>query len=373
MIYLDNNATTPIDREVKDAMIKAFKFFGNPSSSHKIGYEAKALIEKARKDVSSLINCEPSEVFFTSGGTESNNIAILGTAYKFKRGHIITSVIEHPSVLNPLKWLQSKGFDVTYLPVDKDCIVNPEDVRRAIRKDTILITIMHSNNETGVLQPISEIGSIAKEFDITFHTDAAQSVGKISIDVSELKVDMLTIVSHKFYGPKGIGALYANIKKLPSPIFFGAGHEGGLRPGTENIIGISGIGKASEIALRDITERENYSRKLRDKLYFLIKNSVDLRLNGHSDKRLPNTLNISIKKVNANELLEKLKNDIAISSGAACHSGTCKPSYVLKAMGLSDEEALSSIRLSVGKDNTPEEIEIAADKIIGAIKKHFLS
>lgn len=373
MIYLDNNATTPIDREVREAMIEAFDFFGNPSSSHKIGYEAKAIIEKARRDVASLINCESTDIYFTSGGTESNNIAILGTAYKFNKGHIITSIIEHPSVLNPIRWLQSKGFDVTYLPVDKDCIINPDDVRKAIRKDTILISIMHSNNETGVLQPISEIGNIAKEFDITFHTDAAQSIGKIGIDISEIKADMLTIVSHKFYGPKGVGALYANSQKLPSPIFFGAGHEKGLRPGTENIIGIAGIGKASEITLRDISERESHLRKLRDKLYFLLKNNIDIRLNGHSDKRLPNTLNISIKEVNANDLVERLKNDVAISSGAACHSGICRPSSVLKAMGLSDEEALSSIRLSIGKDNTPEEIEVAADKIISVIKKHFLS
>lgn len=372
MIYLDNNATTPIDREVKDAMTRAFDFFGNPSSSHKIGNEAKSLIEKAREDVSALINCDASDVFFTSGGTESNNIAILGTAYKFSRGHIITSVIEHPSVLNPIRWLESKGFDVTYLPVDKECIVDPDEVKRAIRKDTILITIMHSNNETGVLQPISEISNIAKEFDIAFHTDAAQSVGKIAVDVSELKVDMLTIVSHKFYGPKGIAALYANKKKLPAPIFFGAGHERGLRPGTENIIGISGIGKASEIALRDILERESYCRQLRDKLFSLLKNGIDIRLNGSSYRRLPNTLNVSIRGVNAKDLVEKLKNDVAISSGAACHSGICEPSYVLKAMGLSDKEALSSIRLSVGKDNTIEDVEIAASKII-SVAKIFLS
>lgn len=364
MIYLDHNATTPIDPEVKDAMIMSFEIFGNPSSSHKLGYEAKNLIEKARKDVALLINADSSNIIFTSGGTESNNLAIIGTAYKYKKGHIITSAIEHPSVLNPVKWLQLRGFDVTYLPVSGDCMVDPDDVRRAIRRDTFLITIMHSNNETGVLQPISEIGKIAKQHDIVFHTDAAQSVGKVDLNISKLNVNMLTIVSHKFYGPKGVGALYYDGVNIPEPITFGAGHERGLRPGTENIIGISGLGKASEIAKRDIFKNYEQMTELRDRLFSMLQNRLKIRLNGNRLMRLPNTLNICIDGIRSYELIERLKEKVAFSAGAACHSGVCNPSHVLKAMGLSDEEALSSVRISVGKGNSFSEIEEAAEEII---------
>jgi cysteine desulfurase len=369
MIYLDYNATTPIDPEVKDTIIKSLDIYGNPSSSHKIGNEAKAIIEQARKNVAQLIDVNPSNIFFTSGGTESNNLAIIGLAYKYKKGHIITSVIEHPSVLNPLKWLQSKGFDVTYLPVNNDCMVDPEDVKKAIKRDTILITIMHSNNETGVLQPISEIGEIAKQFGIIFHTDAAQSVGKVEIKISNINVNMLTIVSHKFYGPKGIAALYVDDKNALDPIMFGAGHEKGLRPGTENILGIVGLGKASEIANRDISQIQKHMLNLRDKLFQLIENNLKVKLNGHKTLRLPNTLNISITGIRSYELMDRLKDKIALSAGAACHSGICKPSYVLKAMGLSDEDALSAIRISLGKGSTLSDIEIAAEQIIKVCKE----
>jgi cysteine desulfurase len=369
MIYLDHNATTPIDEDVKKTMADVFQLFGNPSSSHSIGRAAKAAVDGARKQVADLIACDPSEIIFTSGGTESNNLAIIGTAYKYQKGHIITSAVEHPAVLNPVKWLEMKGFAATYLPVDSEGRVNPDDVKRAIRKDTILITIMHSNNETGVLQPIREIGMIAREHNITFHSDAAQSVGKMDVKISELMTDMLTIVSHKFYGPKGVGALYLRNGIDLMPIMFGAGHEGGIRPGTENVIGISGLGKACEIAVRDMPFRYERTLKLRDALFSLLESKLAVKLNGHKTMRLPNTLNISISGVIGNDLVEKLKDSVAFSTGSACHSGTCKPSSVLKAMGLSDEDALSSIRLSVGKDNTIREIEDAAEMIIQTVNE----
>lgn len=367
MIYLDNNATTPIDEEVKKAMTDAFNLFGNPSSSHSIGRAAKAAIDNARKQVADLISCDPSEIIFTSGGTESNNLSIIGTAYKHQKGHIITSVIEHPAVLNPVKWLEQRGFEATYLPVGPEGQINPDDIKRAIRKDTILITIMHSNNETGVLQPICEIGRIAKEYNITFHSDAAQSVGKMDAHITDLNVDMLTIVSHKFYGPKGIGALYLRSGIDLMPIMFGAGHERGIRPGTENVIGISGIGKACEIASRDMSFRYEHTLNLRDGLFYLLESKLTVKLNGHKTLRLPNTLNVSIKGIIAEDLVAALNDRVALSSGSACHAGIRKPSSVLKAMGLSDGDALSSVRLSVGKDNTIREIEDAAELIIQCV------
>jgi cysteine desulfurase len=354
---------------VKKAMADVFQLFGNPSSSHSIGRAAKAAVDSARKQVADLIFCDPSEIIFTSGGTESNNLAIIGTAYKYKKGHIITSVIEHPAVLNPVKWLEMKGFAATYLPVDSDGIVNPDDVRASIRKDTILITIMHSNNETGALQPIKEIGMIARAHNITFHSDAAQSVGKMDVKISELMTDMLTIVSHKFYGPKGIGALYIKNGTAIMPITFGAGHERGIRPGTENVIGISGLGKACEIAVRDMPFRYEHTLKLRDALFSLLEGKFAVKLNGHKMLRLPNTLNVSIKRIIAEDLVAALNDEVAFSAGSACHSGIRKPSSVLKAMGLSYEDALSSIRLSVGKDNTIREIEDAAEMIIQTVNE----
>jgi cysteine desulfurase len=369
MIYLDHNATTPIDKEVKEAMISALDVYGNPSSSHIIGMNARAVVEESRGQAAKLIGSDKSEIVFTSCGTESNNLAIIGTAYKFQAGHIITSSIEHPAILNPVKWLESKGFKATYLPVDSDGRVCPDDVRKAVRKDTILITIMHSNNETGVLQPIREIGAIAREFGIAFHSDAAQSVGKMDVNVSALMVDMLTIVPHKFYGPKGVGALYLKDGINVAPILFGAGHERGIRPGTENVVGIAGLGKACEVANRDMPLRYENSLKLRDMLFFLLKEKLDIKLNGHNTLRLPNTLNISIKGISGEDLVEKLKDVAAFSSGSACHAGIRKPSSVLKAMGLSDEDALSAIRLSTGKDNIDAEIENASEAIIKCVEK----
>ncbi|MFO0752627.1 MAG: cysteine desulfurase family protein [Thermodesulfovibrionales bacterium] len=370
-IYLDHNATTPLDEEVKRAMVESLPLFGNPSSSHCFGAAAKAAIEKARGQVARLIMAEPHEVVFTSGGTEANNLAILGTALRKREGHLITSVIEHPSVSNPVRWLEERDYDVSWIPVDADGRIDPGAVRKAIRKDTLLITLMHSNNETGVLQPIEEVGALAREYGVPFHSDAAQSVGKVEVRVPELGVDMLTVVSHKFYGPKGVGALSikgwgkegcppGSAAHWPVPLLFGAGHERGLRPGTENTVGIVGLGAACEGAHRHLSERFEHSRTLREMLFSLLSEELDIRLNGHAEARLPNTLNIAVRGSIGEDLVAALGDVLAFSAGSACHAGIRRPSSVLKAMGISDQDALSSVRLSVGKDNTPGEMRKAA-------------
>ncbi len=374
MIYLDNNATTPVDPEVYDAVFSSLKRdIGNPSSGHLWGRKVKEVIENSRESVASLLGCSAGEIYFTSGGTESNNLALIGTALYHKKGHIITSAIEHPSVLQACLHLESIGFEVTYAPVDSDGVIRPHDIRNAVRENTILISVMHSNNETGVIQPVEEIGALAREHRIIFHVDAAQSVGKMQFIVSGESIDLMTVVSHKFYGPKGIGALYVRTGTELKPILFGAGHERGLRPGTENVAGIAGFGKACQIAKRDIKLRVSHTTHLRDILFQELKSSVpDVTLNGHKTQRLPNTLNIRIHGVSSHELVETIHDKVASSTGSACHSGKLTPSAVLKSMGLSDEEALSSIRLSVGKDNTEEEIKKAAAIIaeaVGALRK----
>ena len=371
MIYLDNNASTPVDPEVAEEVSSTlYSNFGNPSSTHYFGLKAKAAVEDARSRLASLIHADPEEIIFTSGGTESNNLAIIGTARKYKKGHIITSLIEHPSVLNPCKYLEDIGFDVTYLRVDSNGMISPDELRDSLRHDTVLITIMHANNETGVLQPAEEIGRIAKEKNIAFHTDAAQTVGKIPVDVRRLNVDMMTIVSHKFYGPKGIGAIYVRKGLILNPILFGARHERGLRPGTENVPGIAGIGKACELANKHINDRMSQSKKLTDMLYTgLNERTPSIILNGHKTLRLPNTLNVCIPGSDSIDLLGRIRDKVAASSGSACHSGVRKPSSILTAMGLSDMDAMSSVRLSTGKDNTEEEIYEAIEIISEAIKQ----
>jgi len=368
MIYLDNNATTPLAPEVVRVMERCLREdFGNPSSTHYPGRKARKAVEDARQQVSKLIGARPEEIIFTSGGTEANNMAILGTALRFKTGSIITSSIEHPSVLKPLEYLKNLGFEIIYLPVDKYGFVSPKTLKKQLRKDTILITIMHSNNETGVIQPIAEIGEIARDRGIVFHTDAAQSVGKVPINVKRLKTDLLTIVSHKFYGPKGVGALYKRTGVKLKPILYGASHEKGLRPGTENVACIVGFGKASEIARKEIKHRVKYMRYLSNKFYRLLRRQIrGLRLNGHPLRRLPNTLNLLFPGIEGLLLLDKFKNEIAASTGSACHEGIHQPSHVLKAMGLSDNEVLSSIRFSLGRNNTESEIERAASIIAKA-------
>jgi cysteine desulfurase len=369
MIYLDNNASTPVDPEVADEVAAAIRVYGNPSSIHRTGQNARALIEKARKRVAEAVNASEDEIVFTSGGTESNNLAIIGTALSHGSGHIITSKIEHPSVHGPCRFLERIGFSISYVDVDKRGVIDIEGLRKSIRDDTILITIMHANNETGIIQPIEDISSIAQEKGITLHTDAAQTVGKIPVDIKRLKVDMLTIVSHKFYGPKGVGALYIRRGLHLQPILFGASHERGLRPGTENVPGIVGLGKACELAKEYINERVSHSKRISDILLNELKNLLpNISINGDPEMRLPNTLNVCLEGIQATDLVNHLKDFVAISTGSACHAGEMRPSPVLLAMGLSDDDALSSIRLSTGKDNTEDEVREAAKLIAKAVQ-----
>ncbi|MFZ2197499.1 MAG: cysteine desulfurase family protein [Thermodesulfovibrionales bacterium] len=370
MIYLDNNASTPVDPEVSDAIFSCLKRdFGNPSSVHMQGRRARDVIENSRKSISDLLECSQKEIFFTSGGTESNNMALLGTVMLHQTGHIITSSIEHPSVFNTVRHLESRGFQVTYIDSDSTGAVRPEEIGKAIRKNTILISIMHANNETGVLQPIEDIGALAKKHAIPFHVDAAQSIGKDYFTLSNSCIDMLTIAPHKFYGPKGIGALFIRGGCNVLPLMHGANHEMGLRPGTENVPGIAGFAKACELTMSDLKLRVSHTSHLREILFRNLLNGIpDIVLNGHKTDRLPNTLNIRIPGISADGLVNSLKDQVAISSGSACHSGKQIPSRVLKSMGLTDQEALSSIRLSIGKDNTEDEIQKAAEIILSAVQ-----
>ena len=370
MIYLDNNATTPIAPEISDIMCRCLKTnFGNPSSSHDFGKKAAETVFDARKSIAALLGASHDEITFTSGGTEANNMAILGTALKHSAGHIITSSIEHPSVMNPIKYLEGLGYKVTYLPVDKYGMVKSDDVLKNIKKNTILITIMHSNNETGTLQPIASIGKTAKEEGIHFHCDAAQSVGKVPVNVKTLNVDILTVVSHKFYGPKGIGALYIKNGTILKPITFGASHEKDLRPGTENVCSIAGLGKACELAKNDMKKRVADARHLSKLFHNGLRNSIPgIKLNGHPTKRLPNTLNLSFPGITGSALLERVKNNLAASTGSACHEGKHTASHVLKAMGVSNEDAFSAVRLSLGIFNNEMQVNKAVKAFIKALR-----
>lgn len=369
-IYLDYNATTPIDPEVAEAM-KPFLtgFFGNPSSSHFYGYEAKKAIESARIKVASLLNCTPDEIVFTSGGTESNNFAIKGISeeLKGKGRHIITSAIEHPAVLEVCTHLEKSGFRVTYLPVLPSGIIDINQLQEAIQDDTILITVMHANNETGTIQPIAELANLARSKKIVFHTDAAQSVGKIKVDVRELGVDMLSLAGHKLYGPKGIGALYIRSGILPGKLMHGADHERNRRAGTENVLEIAGLGKACEIAERDLEKNFTHMKASRDMLFEKFNTGVESVLrHGDPIHCLPNTLNLSFPGTDAGLLLSSLPG-IAASAGAACHSDKKIISHVLQAMGISSESAMGAVRFSTGKFTTAAEIERSADMIIQVI------
>lgn len=370
MIYLDYNATTPIDKEVAEAMIPYLHgYFGNPSSIHKMGIEAKNVIEKARRQVADLLNAEIDEIVFTSGGSESNNTVLKGVAHTFKDkgNHIITSQIEHPAILKPCRYLEKLGYDVSYVKVDESGLVNPFDIDKLIKENTILVSIMHSNNETGSIQPIKEIADICRRGGVLFHTDASQSIGKVPIDVKELDVDFLTIAGHKLYGPKGIGALYIKSGINIEPLIHGAGHEKGRRAGTENIILEVGLGKACEIAEsnlgnNEVKENTDYFHNRLIKEFGRV-----IHLNGHLDKRLPNTLNISFVGYNGYEILERL--DIALAStGSACHSGITTISPVLKAMGVSDDIGRGAVRFSLGKYTTKNDIDIVVERLKDIIK-----
>ena len=373
-IYFDNNATTPIHPEVAEFVEPFWRgLFGNPSSLHWAGREVGGYYDKAQEQVAQLINAHPGEIVFTSCGTESDNHAIKGTAYAKKNlgQHIITTKVEHPGVLNSCNYLETKGFEVTYLPVDSYGRLEPGDVKKAIRDDTILISVMYANNETGTLLPIKEIGEIAREKGIIFHSDMVQAIGKIEIDVNALNVDLASFSGHKVYAPKGIGALYIRGGLDIDNLIHGGHQEADRRAGTENMIGISALGKACELIKEEMAAVNGKVEALRKKLLEGIKDRIDhVRLNGHPEHRLPNTLNISIEYAEAESLLIALDfNGIAVSSGSACSSGSTEPSHVLLSMGIPHEICQSAIRISLGRENTEEEVDYALSIMPGVVAR----
>ena len=372
-IYLDYNGTTPHDPEAIDAMRPFLETeFGNPSSSHYYGIAPRRAVEAAREQVAGILACRPDEILFTSGGTEANNHAIKSVArlYKERGRHIITSRVEHPAVLHVCRFLEFEGFDVTYLPVDETGRVNVFDLEAAIRPDTILISIMHANNEVGTIQPIREITRIAEQKGIMVHTDAAQSVGKMATDVNDLGVSLLSMAGHKVYAPKGIGALYIRRGLELEPFCHGAGQENGRRAGTENVLEIVGLGKACEVALRHMDNAPRQMAKLRDRLQEGLTGAIEnVRVNGHPEHRLPNTLSISFYGLEANRMLEEIGLEVAASAGAACHSDTVEISHVLVAMGLEEQWGKGTLRFSVGRMTTKEEIDHAMAVVIKAVKR----
>jgi cysteine desulfurase len=375
-IYLDNHATTPVDPRVLDAMMPYFtEHFGNAASrNHIFGWHAEEAVEKARKQIASLIGANAKEIIFTSGATESNNLAIKGVAqmYAEKGNHIITAASEHKATLDTCKHLEKEGCRVTYLPLKADGLIDLDMLREAITDKTILVSIMYANNEIGVLQPIREIGKICKERGVLVHSDGVQAVGKVPVNVIQDNIDLLSLSGHKFYGPKGVGALYVRRKnprvQLTAQID-GGGHERGMRSGTLNVPGIVGLGAAAEIAQKEMPEESARLRDLRDYLKQRLEKDLDeVFTNGSTEHRLPNNLNMSFAYVEGESLLMGI-NDIAVSSGSACTSATLEPSYVLKALGMGDDLAHSSIRFGLGRFNTKEEIDYTADRLIEVVRK----
>ena len=372
-IYLDNAATTAVSPEVLTAMLPYFtECYGNPSSIHSTGRDAHKAVDAARRQVAAAINADPAEIYFTAGGSESDNWAIKGTAFakKDKGNHIITTAIEHHAVLHTCQWLEKQGFEVTYLPVDENGLVSVEDVEKAITDKTILISIMAANNEIGTIEPIAEIGALARSKGILFHTDAVQAVGAIPLDVKAMNIDMLSMSGHKFHGPKGIGALYVRKGVRLDTLIAGGAQERGKRAGTENLPGIVGIGKAIEIATRDMEANAERMTRLRDKLiHGILEEIPDVRLNGHPTRRLPNNVNVSVRYIEGEALLLRLDlAGIAGSSGSACTSGSLDPSHVLLAIGLPHEIAHGSLRLTLGTDTTEADIDEVLDKLPGIVK-----
>jgi cysteine desulfurase len=375
-VYMDNHATTPVDPRVLETMLPFFnQRFGNAASrNHAFGWSAEEAVENARAQVASLVNATPKEIIFTSGATESDNLAIKGVAemYREKGNHIITQAIEHKAVLDTCKRLEKYGYEVTYLPVEKDGRVNLDDLRKAITPKTILISIMYANNEIGVVNPIAEIGKIAKERGVFFHVDGVQAVGKIPVDVQKDNIDLLAISAHKIYGPKGVGALYVrrrNPRVQLSAIIDGGGHERGMRSGTLNVPGIVGLGKACEICQQEMAQEGERLRKLRDRLKDAIESKLDeVYINGSMEHRLPNNLNMSFAYVEGESLLMGI-NDVAVSSGSACTSATLEPSYVLKALGVGEDLAHTSIRFGLGRFNTEEEVDYVAGRVIETVNR----
>jgi cysteine desulfurase len=376
-IYMDNHATTPTDRRVLEAMLPYFtEKFGNAASrNHSFGWEAEEAVDKARNQIAALINAKPKEIIFTSGATESDNLAIKGVVefYKDKGNHVITCVTEHKAVLDSCRALERAGkASVTYLPVDHYGMVNPDDVRKAITDKTVLITIMYANNEVGTIHPVGEIGQLAKEKGIVFHCDAVQAIGKIPVDVERDGIDLLSLSAHKIYGPKGMGAIYVRSKGPRIRItaqMDGGGHERGMRSGTLNVTGIVGLGKACEIAKAEMSDEGRRLTELRNKLQAGIFERLDeVFLNGHSTERLPGNLNLSFAYVEGESLLMGI-SDVAVSSGSACTSATLEPSYVIRALGTDEELAHSSIRFGLGRFNTEEEVDFVTDRVCSEVKR----
>jgi len=370
-VYLDSNATTPLLPEVFEAMRPYYlEEFGNASSIHHYGQHARAAVERARESVARLLGCRAAEIVFTSGGTEADNLAIFGLVRA--RDHVISSQIEHHAVLNASKRLEQRGFEVTYLPVDQQGLVDPHELRRALRPNTKLISIMLANNETGVLQPVEEIGRIAAEADVYFHTDAVQAAGKISIDVKKIGCDLLSISGHKFHGPQGTGAMYIRRGTLIEPLFFGGNHERQRRAGTENLPGIIGLGCAAEIATRGFSDNSvDRIEALRDRLESRLLDQIDAAgVNSGQAPRVPNTSNIYFDHIEGEAMVIALDlKGLAVSTGAACSSGAIEPSHVLTAMGLPPERARASIRFSFGKHNTDEDVDFALSLIPATIAR----
>ena len=372
IIYLDHNATTPLTPEAEKRMLPYLREeFGNPSSGYLLGIRAKQGVERAREEVASLLGCQNHEVIFTSGGSESNNMVLKGLI-DFKnpgKFHIITSAIEHPAILNPALFLMELGVKITILPVDGLCRVDPGDIQKAILPETILISIMLANNETGTIEPVKEISKIAHDHGVSVHTDAAQAVGKLKVDVNELGVDFLTLAGHKLYGPKGVGALYIRNGREITPLIHGAGQEFGKRAGTENVILEAGLGAACRVVQSRIKTDIRDMAKLRDRLQQLLFDDIEgLALNGHPEKRLPNTLNVSVPGLEGKQILDGLPSVMA-STGAACHEKTVKLSHVLSAMSVSPETGMGALRFTVGRMNTMDQIEEAAQLIIKQVKR----
>jgi len=373
---MDNHATTPVDPRVLDAMLPFFtEKFGNAASrNHSFGWEAEKAVDDARRQIAALIHADPKEIIFTSGATESDNLALKGLVemYREKGDHIITSVTEHRAVLDTAKRLEKQGAKVTYLPVDKDGIVNPDDINKAITEKTILISVMMANNEIGTVNPIAEIGRLAKSRGVIFHCDATQGVGKIPVDVEAMGIDLMSFSGHKIYGPKGIGALYVR-RKNPrvrlAPMIYGGGHERGMRSGTLPVPLIVGFGKACEICMQVMPEESKRMIDLRERLKEGILQKLDeVYLNGHPTKRLPNNLNLSFAYVEGESVLMGLK-EIAVSSGSACTSATLEPSYVIRALGVGSDLAHSSIRFGLGRFNTEEEVDYVIKRVVETIQK----
>jgi cysteine desulfurase len=375
-IYMDNHSTTPLDPRVLEAMMPYLTdHFGNAASrSHAFGWESEEAVEKARLQIAQLIGANPKEIVFTSGATESINVSLKGAAemYAEKGNHIITVTTEHKATIDSAKSLEKHGCEITFLPVDNFAMVDIEAVRAAITPKTILISVMHANNEVGTIQPIAEIGKLAKEKGILFHVDAAQTIGKEIIDVNAMGIDMLSISGHKIYGPKGVGALYvrrSNPRVRLAPIMHGGGHERGMRSGTLNVPGIVGLGMACEIARLDMAKDREYVGGLRERLHRKICAALDeVHLNGHPEKRLYNNLNLSFAYVEGEALMMGFK-DVAVSSGSACTSASLEPSYVLRAMGVGEELAHTSIRFGLGRFNTEEEVDYVANQVIETVTR----